>query len=59
MKKVFIVDRFEGDYAILECGQNIYDIPIGFLPETAKEGSTIEVICQETPKKKYEDLFEK
>jgi len=33
---IFIIDRFEGNYAILECGPNIFDVPKGILPVEAR-----------------------
>jgi hypothetical protein len=57
---IFIIDRFEGNYAILECGENIFDVPRGILPTEAKEGDAIEIsISKLFQRKKYDDLFEK
>ena len=58
---IFVIDRFEGNYAILECGQNIFDVPRGILPVEAKEGDAIEISISKffQKNKKYDDLFEK
>jgi hypothetical protein len=59
MSKFFIIDRFEGNYAVLECGEFVFDVPLGILPEEVKEGDAIEInVCKQLSKKKYEDLFE-
>jgi len=58
---IFIIDRFEGNYAVLECGENnIFDVPRGILPIEAKEGDAIEINISKTfTNKKYDNLFKK
>ena len=36
-----IIDRFEGDTAVIENGEEMIDIPRFLLPENAKEGDII------------------
>ena len=61
----FIIDRFEGAFAVVEVNEAFYNIPKILLPEGAKEGDVIATIIDksETEKKKEEvksllnDLF--
>ena len=61
----FIIDRFEENIAVVELGDNYYNIPKVLLPENAKEGDVIttEINEKETKGKKSEarslldDLF--
>lgn len=39
-----IVDRFEGDYAVIECENRMLKLPKLFLPAEAREGDLLEVI---------------
>lgn len=39
-----IIDRFEGDYAVIEYGSRILNLPRLFLPAEAHEGDQLEVI---------------
>ena len=39
----FIIDRFEGDFAVVEANEKTYNIAKALLPDDAKEGSVIEV----------------
>lgn len=40
----WIIDRFEGDIAVIECGEAChFDLPRSALPEGAKEGDVIAV----------------
>ena len=42
MRKVYIIDRFEGEYAVCEDeGLNFVDIKKDMLPSDAKEGDVI------------------
>jgi len=61
MSKFFVIDRFDGKYAVLECGESVFDVPIGIIPEGVKEGDTIEIRISRHFKneRKYDDLFEK
>lgn len=62
----FIIDRFEGDYAVVELeNQETIDIPRKILPEEAKEGDIVKVFIDEEEtksrkeiiKNKFNDLF--
>lgn len=46
----FIIDRFEGEFAVVEAQGKVYNIPKALLPEGAKEGDVIatRVETQET-----------
>ena len=52
----FIIDRFEGDMAVVEKNENIYNIPKALLPENVKEGDVIitQIDKNETDNKKME-----
>lgn len=61
-----IVDRIEGDYALIELGDEIIDYPLNKLPSSIKEGDIIEIkdghveiLEEETDKRRneIEDLF--
>jgi hypothetical protein len=39
-----IIDRFEGDYAVIECDNRMLKLPKLFLPAEAHEGDMLEVI---------------
>lgn len=63
----FVIDRFEGDYAIVELDdKTIAEIPRILIPKEAKEGDVLEirVDVEETKKRKNEinnlmdELFE-
>lgn len=58
----FVVDRFEGDYAVVELkNKEMLNIPRAILPEQAKEGDVINISIEETEtenrKKRIEDKF--
>lgn len=40
---IWIIDRFEGDYAVVGCGDVYFDVPIGALPECVREGDVLEI----------------
>lgn len=40
---MFIIDRFEGDWAILEVDRVTFNIPKVLLPEGAREGDVVEI----------------
>lgn len=41
MDEKCIIDRFEGDYAVIEYGRITFNIPRLFLPKDAKEGDVV------------------
>ena len=51
-----IIDRFEGDFAVVEKDGKFYNVPRCILPENAKEGSVLkfEVEKNETEKRTNE-----
>ncbi|MBQ4630646.1 MAG: DUF3006 domain-containing protein [Clostridia bacterium] len=51
---MWIIDRFEGEYAVIETGNTTFNIPKVALPENAKEGDCIDVCINtdETKKRK-------
>lgn len=59
----FIIDRFEGEFAIVELeNMEILDIPRKLLPQDAKEGDTINLIVDkmetENRRKRIQDKFD-
>lgn len=40
---IWIVDRFEGDFAVLECGEETFSIPKSALPKKLSEGDVLEI----------------
>jgi Protein of unknown function (DUF3006) len=38
---MIVIDRFEGDYAVVEIGGSMVDVPRALLPEQAVEGSSL------------------
>jgi hypothetical protein len=40
---VFVIDRFEGDWAVIELDRLTFNIPKVLLPEGAREGDVIEI----------------
>lgn len=65
---MLIIDRFEGDYAVIEYNNSTFDLPRSLLPNDAKEGDVLNIsitIDQDKTKqqkenvtKLMEDLFE-
>ena len=41
MMNTFIIDRFEGDFAVCEANEEMVNIPKALLPNNAKEGDVI------------------
>ena len=52
----FIIDRIEGEFAVVEAKGDFYNIPKALLPENAKEGDVIttQINKEETENKKQE-----
>lgn len=40
---MFIIDRLEGDWTVIEYGDKTFNIPTSLLPSKAKEGDVIEI----------------
>ncbi|GAW92763.1 DUF3006 domain-containing protein [Calderihabitans maritimus] len=61
---MLVIDRFEGDMAVIEYNGKTFDLPRSLLPEEAKEGDvlkmSIEIDKEETEKrrKKIEKLMD-
>lgn len=56
---MLIIDRFEGEYALIEYKKRIFHIPKALLPKEAKEGDVINIqitIDTEATKKKKEAI---
>lgn len=66
--KVLIIDRFEGDWAVIEFGDKTFDIPRSLLPKEAREGDVIQISIsidnhatrdrEEAVRKLADELFE-
>lgn len=56
---MLIIDRFEGDWAVIEHGEKFFNIPKELLPPDAKEGDIIHfsiTIDQNSTKKQKERI---
>lgn len=54
---MFVIDRFEGEYALIEHKKRIFHIPKSLMPKGAKEGDVIYIkvtVDEEAGKKKKE-----
>jgi len=53
-----VIDRFEGDFAVISINSKYVDIPKELIPEDAKEGDVIfiAVLKNEEEKKNQEEL---
>lgn len=40
---MFIIDRFEGDWAVIEFGRKTFNLPKFLLPVDAKEGDVVDI----------------
>ncbi|MEQ6360494.1 DUF3006 domain-containing protein [Thermoanaerobacter thermohydrosulfuricus] len=64
MMKLPIIDRFEGNWAVIEYGSRTFNFPKELLPKEAKEGDVLKfdviIDMEETEKRKKaaEDLAE-
>ncbi len=62
---MFVIDRFEGDWVIVEANRNIFKLPRELLPPEAMEGDVIRLNVQIDPaatanlKNKIDDLARK
>ena len=43
MRAIFIIDRFEGDWAVIEFEGITFNLPRVLLPSTAKEGDVVKI----------------
>lgn len=56
---MFIIDRFEGEYALIEYSNRIFHIPKSIMPKGAKEGDIIKIeisINKNNTEKKKESI---
>ncbi|MEW5867531.1 MAG: DUF3006 domain-containing protein [Bacillota bacterium] len=44
--KLVVIDRFEGDWAVLELERVTFQVPRGLVPEEAREGDVLEIKSQ-------------
>ena len=42
--KMIVIDRFEGDFAVIETDNGMINIPRSELPTVAKEGDTLRIV---------------
>ena len=42
----WVIDRIEGNYAVIECNGNCINVPTNLLPEGAKDGDVLDVILE-------------
>jgi len=40
---MLVLDRFEGEYALIEMNKRIFHIPKSFIPKGAKEGDVVQI----------------
>ena len=45
---VLIIDRFEGDFAVVETSNGMINIPMADIPDNAKEGDVLTIRLDET-----------
>ncbi len=56
----WVVDRIEGEYAVIESSAGTFNLELKFLPDDIKEGDTISVIRDEREGEERADkIFEK
>lgn len=41
---LWIIDRIEGNFAVVKCGEKSFDVPLSFLPDGASEGDCLKVL---------------
>jgi len=58
---MLVIDRFEGEYALIEINRRIFHIPKVLLPKEAKEGDviTIQIAVDEEATKKQKQSIDK
>jgi len=52
---MLIIDRFEGEFAIVESGEQTFEIPTFALPSTVQEGDVIKIIINKDATKKLKE----
>ena len=43
VRAIFIIDRFEGDWAVIEFEKTTYNLPRVLLPSAAREGDVVRI----------------
>lgn len=43
----WIIDRFEGNFAVVECGETTFNVPVDALPKKLSEGDVLDVLKNE------------
>ncbi|NLJ83444.1 MAG: DUF3006 domain-containing protein [Halanaerobiaceae bacterium] len=56
---MLILDRFEGNMAIIECEDKMLEIPIKYLPAAAKEGDILKLVIDEGKTDKRREKIQK
>ncbi len=59
MSTIFIIDRFEGDWAVIEFEEKTFNLPRVLLPLDAREGDVVKisvVVDLNTTKKRREQI---
>ena len=58
---LFIVDRFEGEWAVIEYGRKMFNIPKNVLPNDLKEGDVLNIqfTINEEETRKRKEMIEK
>ncbi len=41
---LWIIDRIEGNLAVIQCGVNSFNVPLDFLPDGTSEGDVLKVL---------------
>jgi len=59
---MLIIDRFEGDYALIETDKGMINVPRSALPKAAKEGDCLRLVIDTDDttarKKRIDDMME-
>ena len=55
----WIIDRFEGDFAVVECDGSSFDLPKYALPNDVREGDVVEVTINKNETEKVKNNAEK
>lgn len=56
--KNWLIDRIEGEYAVVEYDGNTFDVPLRALPLSVKEGDMLDVIINKEETKNRKDCAE-
>ena len=56
---MMIIDRFEGDFAVVETDNGMVNIPLSELPDGAKEGDVLRLVLDKDAAKSREERIGK